>query len=144
MALVRLPDGVRDDPSPNPSGDYARATDGSRASGRQHPVQDHHANRTFSLLGGEAACPQPRSDQRLVATHRRFNLRTLATAGRRLPGQSSAVGDRRQMPVTLYGRSWFGAWYSGRARWDHHLDGIAVRVPSYAPSAVTRVIGPSI
>ena len=125
--MVRLPDGGRDAPSPSPSRDCAWATDGSRASGRQHPVQDRHANRTFILLGSEAACPQPRSDQRLVATHRRFNQRTLAIAGRRLPGQSSAVGDRRQMPITLCGRSRFGAGYSGRARRDHHLDAIAVR-----------------
>ena len=62
VALVRLPDGGRDAPSPSPSRDCAWATDGSRVSGRQHAVQDRHANRTFILLGSDAACPQPRSD----------------------------------------------------------------------------------
>ena len=93
LALVRLPDGGRDDPSPNPSRDHEGATNGSRASGRQHSVQDSHSDRAFSLLGIEAACPQPRSDQRLVVTHHRFNQRTSAISGRRPPGQSSAVGD---------------------------------------------------
>ncbi len=45
------------------------ATDGIRAPGRQHPVQHRHADGSLGLLGGEAAGPQPGSDQRLVATH---------------------------------------------------------------------------
>jgi hypothetical protein len=94
------------------------------ASVRQHAVQDRHANRTFILLGSEAACPQPRSDRRLVATYRRFDQRTLAIAGRRLPGQSSADGDRRQMPITMCGRSRFGA---GTAV---ERDGITTLMPS--------------
>jgi len=49
-----------------------RATDGIRASGRQHPVQHRHANARLGLLGGKAAGSQPWSDQRFVAAHRRF------------------------------------------------------------------------
>ncbi len=48
------------------------ATDGIWASGRQHPVQHRHADGGLGLLGCEAAGPQARSDQRLVATHCRF------------------------------------------------------------------------
>jgi hypothetical protein len=40
LALGRLPDGGRDAPSPSPSRDCAWAADGSRVSGRQHPIQD--------------------------------------------------------------------------------------------------------
>jgi hypothetical protein len=48
------------------------ATDGIRASGRQHPVQHSHADGSLGLLASEAAGLQPRSDQRLVTTHGRF------------------------------------------------------------------------
>jgi len=41
---VHSADGARDDPSPEPLFDAAIATDGLRASGRQHPVQDRHAD----------------------------------------------------------------------------------------------------
>jgi len=49
------------------------ATDRVWASSRQHPVQHRHADGSLSLLGREAAGPQTRSDQRLVATHCRFH-----------------------------------------------------------------------
>jgi len=61
--------------APNPQSlcDDRLATDGIRAPGRQHPVQHRHADGRLSLLGGEAAGSQTRSDQRLVATHCRFH-----------------------------------------------------------------------
>jgi hypothetical protein len=34
-------------------------------SGRKRPIQDRNADCGFGLLGGEAACSQPRSDQGL-------------------------------------------------------------------------------
>ena len=40
--------------------------DGYRASGRQHQVQDSHADGSLSLLGNEAARSHPRSDQSLL------------------------------------------------------------------------------
>ena len=48
-------------------------TDRLRASSRQHPVQDRHADGRLGLLGREAAGSQPGSDHRLVATHCRFH-----------------------------------------------------------------------
>ena len=40
--------------------DDTLATDGFRASGRQHLVQDRDADASFGLLGGKATCSQPR------------------------------------------------------------------------------------
>jgi hypothetical protein len=48
------------------------ATDGIRASGRQHPIQRRHADGSLGLLSRKAAGSQPWSDQRLVTTHCRF------------------------------------------------------------------------
>jgi hypothetical protein len=53
-------------PNPKLLHDDRLATDGIRASGRQHPVQHSHADGSLGLLAGEAAGSQPRSDQRLV------------------------------------------------------------------------------
>jgi transposase len=66
-ALVHLAGRGRDDPNPKLLCGDRLATDGIRASGRQHSVQDRHANRSLTLLGSEAAGAQPRPDQRLVA-----------------------------------------------------------------------------
>jgi hypothetical protein len=71
-ALVHSAGPGRDDPNPKLLCDDRVATDGIRASGRQHSVQDRHANRSLTLLGSEAAGAQPRPDQRLVAAHCRF------------------------------------------------------------------------
>ena len=49
------------------------ATDGIRASGRQHPVQHSHADGSLGLLTCETAGSQPRSDQQLVTAHCRFD-----------------------------------------------------------------------
>jgi len=54
MALVHSVDGGRDDLSPGPLCDGWPATDGSRASSRQHPVQDGHADGSLGLLSSEA------------------------------------------------------------------------------------------
>ena len=77
-SLVHIPDRTRGDPSPGPLFDDALATNGVRASGRKRPIQDRDADGCLSLLSGETACPQPRSDQRLVAAHHRFDQRALA------------------------------------------------------------------
>jgi hypothetical protein len=74
----------RDDPNSKLQCDDRLATDGIRASGRQHSVQDRHANRSLTLLGSEAAGAQPRPDQRLVAAHCRFYKGSLAVTGRDL------------------------------------------------------------
>ncbi len=87
--LVHLAAGGRDRPSPGPLCDDALATDRVRASSRQHPVQHRNPDGSLGLLGCEAAGPQPRSDQRLVATHGRSNQRTLAVANHLLPPQAS-------------------------------------------------------
>ena len=65
---------IQGEMAPNPKllCDDRLATDGIRASGRQHPVQHRHADGSLSLLGREAAGSQTRSDQRLVTTHCRF------------------------------------------------------------------------
>jgi hypothetical protein len=65
---------VQDEMTSNPKllRDYRLATDGIRASGRQHPVQHSHADGILGLLASKAAGSQPRSDQRLVTTHCRF------------------------------------------------------------------------
>jgi hypothetical protein len=68
-ALVHSTDEERDGPRTNLLCDDRLATDGIGASGRQHPVQDRHADGSLGLLGSEAAGPQTWSDQRLVPTH---------------------------------------------------------------------------
>ena len=80
-ALVHLPHGGQDGPNPKPLCDVPVAADRVRASGRQHPVQHRHADGCLGLLSREAACAQSRSDQRLVAAHRRFDQRALTVAG---------------------------------------------------------------
>jgi hypothetical protein len=55
LALVRLAGPGRDDLNPKLLRDDRLATDGIWASGRQHSVQDRHANRSLTLLGSEAA-----------------------------------------------------------------------------------------
>ena len=59
-------------PNPKLLCDDRVATDGIRASGRQHPIQHRHADGSLGLLSGKAAGSQPWSDQRLVTTHCRF------------------------------------------------------------------------
>jgi hypothetical protein len=118
--------GGRDDPSPEPLCDDALTTDGFRTSGRQHLARDRHIDRSFGLLGGKAAGSQPRFGQRLVATHRRFDQRPLAIVGGNPRGQSPAFSDYRQMAVTLCRRTLFAADHGRRARWNHHLDAIAM------------------
>jgi hypothetical protein len=71
-ALVHSTDQRRDGPKSKLLCDDRLATDGIRASGRQHPVQHRHADGSLCLLGNEAAGAQPRPDQRLVAAHCRF------------------------------------------------------------------------
>src|SRR5271165_1874157 len=85
-ALVHLAHGGRDGPNPKPLCDDSLAADRVRASGRQHSIQDRHADGSLGLLGSETAGAQSRSDQRLVAAHRRFDQRALTIAGGRLPG----------------------------------------------------------
>ena len=77
-----------------------------RAGGR-HPIQERNADGHLGLLGGEAACSQPRSDQRLVAAHRCFGQRALAIICCYLPGQPSSLRDHLEMPVTLCERTQF-------------------------------------
>jgi hypothetical protein len=72
-ALVHVwTDQRRDSPNPKLLCDARLATDGIRASHRQHPVQHHYADGSFSLLGSEAAGAQTRPDQGLAAAHCRF------------------------------------------------------------------------
>jgi hypothetical protein len=59
-------------PHPKLLRDSWLATEGIRASGRQHPVQHSHGDGRLSPLGGKAAGSLPWSDQCLVAAHRRF------------------------------------------------------------------------
>ena len=122
-----MQDGTRNDPAPDLLCEDAHATDGVRASSRQHLVQYPYADGCFGLLRGEAACSQPRSDQRLVAAHRRFDQRPFAIICCFLPGQSSALRDHLEMPVTLCEWTLFTTEYRSRTRWDHDCDIFAVR-----------------
>jgi hypothetical protein len=54
-ALVHSLDRIRNDFSPGPLCNDLLATDGFRASGRRHPVQNRHTNSGLSLLSSEAA-----------------------------------------------------------------------------------------
>ena len=72
-ALVHFADGGRGDPSPELLCDGPLKADRFRASSRQHPVQDRRSDGSLGLLGSEAVGSYPRSDQRLVTAHRRFN-----------------------------------------------------------------------
>jgi hypothetical protein len=54
-ALVHSLDRIRNDFSLGPLCDHPLATDGFRASSRQHPVQNRHTNSSLSLLSSEAA-----------------------------------------------------------------------------------------
>src|SRR3954469_25542011 len=114
-------------PNPRPLSASRLAPDGFRASGRQHPVQDRHTNGRFGLLGHKSTGSQPRSDQRLVAAHCRFDERPLAVSSRNLPSQASLFRDHLQVAVTLCRCTQFAAWDGRRARWDYHLNAIAVR-----------------
>ena len=50
-------------PNPKLLCDDPLATDGIRASRRQHPIQHRHADGSLGLLSGKAAGSQPWSDQ---------------------------------------------------------------------------------
>src|SRR3954462_1234731 len=126
-ALVHLRLEGKTPPNPRPLSASRLAPDGFRASGRQHPVQDRHTNGRFGLLGHKSTGSQPRSDQRLVATHCRFDERPLAVSSRNLPSQASLFRDHLQVAVTLCRGTQFAAWEGRRARWDYHLNAIAVR-----------------
>jgi hypothetical protein len=56
-------------------------------------------------LGSKAAGSKPRSDQRLVATHRRFDQRALAVIGGNLPDPSSP----RSVIIARWRSRWVGA-----------------------------------
>jgi len=62
LALARL--AVQGEVAPNPElqCDDRSATDGIRASRRQHPIQHRDADGRLGLLGGETAGAQPRPD----------------------------------------------------------------------------------
>src|SRR3954465_5078365 len=126
-ALVPLGVEGNPPPTPRPLSASRLAPDGFRASGRQHPVQDRHTNGRFGLLGHKSTGSQPRSDQRLVAAHCRFDERPLAVSSRNLPSQASLFRDHLQVAVTLSRCTQFAAWDGRRARWDYHLNAIAVR-----------------
>jgi hypothetical protein len=55
LALVHFPTEGEITPNPRPLCDDRMATDGIRASGRQHPVQDRHADGSLGLLSRKAA-----------------------------------------------------------------------------------------
>jgi hypothetical protein len=57
-------------PNPKLLCDDWLATDGIRASGRQHPIQRRHADGNFGLLSRKAAGSQPWSDWRVTALPR--------------------------------------------------------------------------
>src|SRR5208282_1014456 len=59
-ALVHLAHGGRDGPNPKPLCDDSLAADRVRASGRQHSVQDRHADGSLGLLGSETGVVQRR------------------------------------------------------------------------------------
>ena len=113
-------------PNPDPLCDESPASDGFWASGGQHLVQNRDADGRFGLLGGKATCSRPRSDQRLVAAHRRFDERAPAIVRRCLPSQSALFRDRPQMAITLCGPTRLAAGQGRRARRNHHFDVIAM------------------
>ena len=90
-------------------------------------IKDRHADGSLPLLRRETACAQPRPDQSLVAAHRRFDERALAILGGGLPGKSASFRDHFQMATMLCGLIRFAAGHSRRARWNHHVNAIAVR-----------------
>ena len=100
----------REDPSPKPLCGDLLATDGFRASGRQHPVQDRHADGSLGLLRSEAARPRPMPDQRFVAAHCRFDQPALAMVGGDLPGRSSAFRNHLQVAITWCRRHPLRSW----------------------------------
>jgi hypothetical protein len=116
--------------------------DRRRTPSRQHPVQGRHTDRSLGLLSSEAAGSEPRSDQRLVTAHFRFNQRSLAVAGGDLPSQSTPFRDYLQMAVPLCRPSHFAAGNGRRPWWYHHLDVIVVcRDRLVGGSAIIRAIG---
>ena len=135
-SLVHIPDGTRGDPSPGPLFDDALATNGVRASGRKRPIQDRDADGCLSLLSGETACPQPRSDQRLVAAHRRFDERPLSIVCGILPGQPPFLRDHLKMSITLL----CGGQKSPSQPWRPlpTLDATYPPAPHYASGSRTR------
>jgi hypothetical protein len=92
---------------PGPLSNNRLVPDGFRPSGRQHPVRHRPTNGSLGLLGRGATRSQPRSDQRLVATHCRFYERTPPVTRGGLPGQSALDRDHRQMAITLGGWAHF-------------------------------------
>jgi hypothetical protein len=132
-STIRCPEVLWDDPL---------AADRFRGSGRQHPVQDRNADGSLGLLGSEAACGQPGSDQRFVTAHCRFDQRALTVAGSRLPSQPSAVGNYLQVAITLCGRTRFATRHGCCARRNHHLNTLAERRNGLVSGrAIIRTIG---
>ena len=67
-------------PTSDQSSGLTLATDGVWASGRQHSIQDLHADGGFGLLSRKPACPPSRTDERFITTLGRFDQGTLAIA----------------------------------------------------------------
>ncbi len=101
--------------------------------------KDRHADGSLCLLRGETACAQPRSDQRLVAAHGRFDERELAIAGGGLPGKSPSFPDHFQMVITLCRLIPFAAGHRRRARRNHNVDVIAAVRRDRLVSGVTII-----
>ena len=77
------------------------AADGLGPGGVQHTVEHGHADGGFRALAGQATRAQSWPDDRLVASHHRFDQRASAVAGFLLPAQSPVGLDRGNVLVAL-------------------------------------------
>ena len=76
-------------------------TDGIRAAGLKHAIENRNADGGFGLLTGKGPCPKLRANNPFVSTDGGFHERAAAIAGRLLPFQSSFGLDQGDMSVAL-------------------------------------------
>ena len=80
---------------------FLGGTDGIRATGPKHAIQNRDADGGFGLLTCKGPCPKLRANNPFVSTHRGFHERASAIAGRLLPFQSPFGLDQGDMAITL-------------------------------------------
>lgn len=93
---------------------FCLAADGFRACA----VEDLAADGAFGLLGTEGSCSQSVSSDRLVTADRSFDLRTPAIAGRHFPLHPTHSLDRRDMTVSLSGKTGIRLFHRVGSRWN--------------------------
>src|ERR1039458_10438233 len=80
---------------------FLEGTDGIRATGLKHAIENRNADGGFGLLTGKGPCPKLGANNPFVSTHRGLHERAAAIAGRLLPLQSHFGLDHVDMAISL-------------------------------------------